>query len=279
MDTKEYIESGILEAYVLGALPAEGEAHVLAAIERNPELELEIENIENTLFQFAVNNEVTPPPHMEAKIWKKITDGQEINNVKEGLPSSDKESINFSVHPVGWWTANLRYAALWIGLGGSILLNAALFFRSGVQRNELSGVVRQIDSIRAANISLVLTVNNYIKSKKMMADNDMQTIVMHTVVKGHPMAATLYVNKYKTEGYVMIDALPVPPDGMQYQLWAMQAGKPVDMGTIDIDIANTSTMQKIEKSAISGEAFAISLEKKGGSIVPTMENIYVMGKS
>ena len=92
------------------------------------------------------------------------------------------------------------------------------------------------------------------------------------------MAATLYWSKNKGEAYVSIDGLPAPPKGMQYQLWVMENGKPVDMGVLPDSMANTPAMQKVSKSVTDGQAFAISLEKAGGSPTPTMQNIYVMGK-
>lgn len=111
-----------------------------------------------------------------------------------------------------------------------------------------------------------------------MAGTDMQTIVMHTMIKGHPMAATLYWNREKGEAYITVDALPPAPKGMQYQLWAMQGGKPVDMGVLPNNMAGTPAMQKIGAPITRSDAFAISLEKEGGSAAPTMENIFVMGK-
>jgi anti-sigma-K factor RskA len=61
---------------------------------------------------------------------------------------------------------------------------------------------------------------------------------------------------------------------MQYQLWAIADGKPVDAGMY--------TEEKDSKIALANitnaQAFAITLEKKGGSPVPTMENMYVMGE-
>jgi anti-sigma-K factor RskA len=66
---------------------------------------------------------------------------------------------------------------------------------------------------------------------------------------------------------------------MQYQLWVIQGGKPVSMGVLPNSMANTPSIQKIGMRIESGEAFAISLEKAGGSPTPTMEQIYVLGKA
>ena len=136
-----------------------------------------------------------------------------------------------------------------------------------------------MDKLQGEQKQLADLVNNSEKNKVMMSDTGMQTIVMHTMQPGHPMAATLYWSKAKGEAYVNVDGLPQPPKGMQYQLWVMQDGKPVDMGVLPNSIANTPAMQKVNMSVTSGQAFAISLEKEGGSPTPTMQNIYVMGKA
>ena len=80
----------------------------------------------------------------------------------------------------------------------------------------------------------------------------------------------------KNTGEVFIDPsnLPDVPKGMQYQLWAIVDGKPVDGGLIKSD--NKSHIQKM-KSFGRAEAFAVTLETEGGNPTPK-GNMYVMGK-
>ena len=111
----------------------------------------------------------------------------------------------------------------------------------------------------------------------MMADTGTQTIVMHTMLPGHAMAATLYWSKSNGNAYVSMDGLPQAPKGMQYQLWVIQGGKPVSMGVLPNDMANTPAMQKVAMQVTDGQAFAISLEKEGGNPTPT--TVYVLGKA
>ena len=72
--------------------------------------------------------------------------------------------------------------------------------------------------------------------------------------------------------------LPETPVGMQYQLWAIIDGKPVDAGMI---LSNSSGdkyhIQKM-KSFGKAEAFAITLETQGGNATPTMDKMYVIAK-
>ena len=279
MNTQEYIESGTLEAFVLGALSSQEEAQVLADIARNPELAREVAAIEDALLKYAVSESLTPPHGLKDKIWDSIQGA--IPGAHDGEVRKEEEKrtatiipLTPSARPTRW-----NYAAVWVALVSSIALNTIFWYQNSRQKQDTTALSAKLDTMAAREKALAQVVDNYTRGKNMMADNAMQTIVMHTVLKGHPMAATLYWSKDKGEAYVMIDALPEPPKGMQYQLWAIQSGKPVDMGVLPNSIASTASIQKVGKPVMSGEAFAISLEKEGGSPSPTPENIYVMGKS
>ncbi len=75
--------------------------------------------------------------------------------------------------------------------------------------------------------------------------------------------------------YVEVMSLPVPPPDKQYQLWALSNGKPIDAGVMDVDPSDKSLHEM--KSMEDAQAFAITLEPKGGSVNPTMDEMYVMG--
>ena len=87
--------------------------------------------------------------------------------------------------------------------------------------------------------------------------------------------ATVYWDTKSKEVYLLVNQLPKPVANKQYQLWAIVDGKPVDVGIFDsvegLSFVKLKTIQK-------AEAFAITLEKKGGSATPDMEAMYVMGK-
>lgn len=72
MDVNEYIESGILELYVLGQLSEEENSQVKAMSEKHEEIRKEIENIENALSGYAsatgINVDPTAKPMLLASI-------------------------------------------------------------------------------------------------------------------------------------------------------------------------------------------------------------------
>jgi len=276
MNTREYIESGILEAYILGTLSVKEAEQVEADIAIYPELAEEKAEIETAMQLFATKLATEPPAGLEEKIWAALQSAGANAGNSGAQQTTTPKVIPFQ--PEYRKSVQWKYAAVWAGLVGSVLLNAFLWTGKEKTKSDLAALSSKMSTLERQQGDLAGILKNYQQNKAMMADTGMQTIVMHTMQPGHPMAATLYWSKSKGEAYVSVDGLPAPPKGMQYQLWVMENGKPVDMGIISNNIANTPEMQRVNKPVTDGQAFAISLEKEGGSPTPTMQNIYVMGK-
>lgn len=273
MNTNDYIESGILEAYALGALPVNEAQQVETDIAMHAELKTELLAIENVMQVFTAKFAKELPAGLDNKIWGAL----QYSSANAGYNQSAPKVIPFTPNyrkPMAW-----QYAAAAVIIIGSLALNVFLLGKDKIRTAEMQALNEKMGQMQSDQMQLASLVNDYEKNKAMMADTTMQTIVMHTMQPGHPMAATIYWSKGRGEAYVNVDGLPAPPKGMQYQLWVLQDGKPVDMGVLPNAIANTPAMQKVSKQVTNGQAFAISLEKEGGSPTPTMQNIYVMGKT
>jgi len=89
------------------------------------------------------------------------------------------------------------------------------------------------------------------------------------VVYWHPKEQHVMVNTTKM-------ALPVNDKAHQYQLWALVNGKPVDLGVFDVN-PDTAHILVNMKEIGTAQAFAVTLEQRGGSPTPTMEQMMVMG--
>lgn len=272
MNTKEYIASGILESYLLGALSQDEMTTVEADIVMYPELQEELRSIEDAMIQFAEANAKVPPAGTKDKIWDAI----------------EKKPAQLTNTPIEHKAKNIplrketrliiRQAAIWVLIISSLFLNVLFWSVTKDKKESIASLSEEVKKMKLQQNELSLLLENYKKQTGMMADTGMQTIVLHTVLKGHPMAATVYWSKDNGSVYVSVDALPMPPKGMQYQLWVMQDGKPVDIGVLPNDMVGKPDMQKIDKAVMNSQAFAISLEKEGGAPQPTAENIYVMGR-
>jgi anti-sigma-K factor RskA len=87
--------------------------------------------------------------------------------------------------------------------------------------------------------------------------------------------ATVYWDTTSKDVYMMINNLPQPASGKQYQLWALINNQPVDLGVFEVRQEKLLVKMKNVQNA---QAFAVTLEPKGGSASPTLEALYVMGK-
>ncbi|RZK28201.1 MAG: anti-sigma factor [Hymenobacter sp.] len=68
---------------------------------------------------------------------------------------------------------------------------------------------------------------------------------------------------------------PLPP-GKQYQLWALDNGKPVDAGVLTAATTAGSGLQQM-KDIASAQTFAMTVEPTGGSAGPTLTTMTVVG--
>ncbi len=111
------------------------------------------------------------------------------------------------------------------------------------------------------------------RKMEMFSNPDMQMVMLKGVEKHADSKAMVFWDKKTKEVYLNAENLPKAPEGMQYQLWAIEDGKPVNAGMYTEEKDTKIALANIPKA----QAFAITLEKQGGSAVPTMENMYVMG--
>lgn len=275
----------MLEAYVLGALSPAERADVEAGIARYPEVAAEVASLEESLLALARRDAEQPPAGLEDRIWAAIqsSDPAAGQSVSSGTDTVDTSSFTPTIIPLSGGAERgrqLRWqqAAVWIALGASLLTNFLLWAdRNRAERGSLV-LQQRIDSLDHRQEQLLASLQGYEKERAILMNPDMKMVVMHSMKPGEPMAGMVFFDKQKGDTYLSLYHMPEPPKGRQYQLWVMQNGQPVDMGVIPADMVGGG-VQKMLKTATGGEAFAISLEKEGGSPVPTMEEIRVMGKT
>ncbi len=261
MNIEEYIASGNLEQYALGLGSASERAEVEAMLALYPQLQSELEEIEASIFQYAQANAVQPSAGLKNKVLEAIK--AEATPVVQLHEAKSKNRVN--------WLAAASIALLLASIAGNFMLynkyqttSAKVF----ALENEKSVLANDLNAERT----------KYDQTNGMLAAISSPTTTM-VEMKGLPIApeskAMIYWNKSTEEVYVSVAALPEAPAGMEYQLWAIVDGAPVDAGMLDLSKADA--MPHKMKNFSSAQAFAVTLEKKGGSPTPTMENMYVMG--
>lgn len=252
IDIKTYIESGILEDYLATNVSDQERREVECLSKIYPEIKAELDLLSEAIERHAFAHRVAAPAALKNKIMAQL-------EFAEDAPSSEETdeipvvALNSSRPSFQWgWVAAASVAAL---IGSAVYFNARLEMLN-------TTVAQQASELQQKN-ELIANVNN--------ADNQFFTL---KGVEKSPSSAVRVVWNVKTkEVRLNVLSLPTPTSDKQYQLWALVGGKPVDLGVFDVNDA----MQKM-KTIPQAEAFAVTLEKRGGSPTPHLEDLFVMGK-
>ncbi|MCX6290522.1 MAG: anti-sigma factor [Bacteroidetes bacterium] len=99
-----------------------------------------------------------------------------------------------------------------------------------------------------------------------LRDENAKVITLTATDSTRRYIARVYWNHYTRETYIDVLSLPSPDSTMQYQLWAFNGNEPVDAGVFRVN--GDEGVQRIKPVAAADE-WAVTLEPKGGSPVPT----------
>ncbi|HMQ69854.1 MAG TPA: anti-sigma factor [Ignavibacteria bacterium] len=268
MDLKEYVSSGILELYASGNLTENESTEVEYNIRTYPEIRSEYEKIQRTIYLTALSNLQTPSSSIKESVINKIrTSG------KTDLPVN--EYINVSEKKVSSSFSYLMAASI-VFLLTSLAVNFYLWNRLGDANNTIA-VLSDQKKIITQEYEAVNNKLNIAKSDiEILHDRNYKAIDLKGMEISPSSNVMAYWNPETKKVFVEVKSLPVPPPDKQYQLWAICQGVPVNLGVMDVDPSDSSLHEM--KDMENPQAFAVTLEPKGGSINPTMDQMYVMGE-
>jgi anti-sigma-K factor RskA len=72
MDTKDYIESGLLELYVYGVLSSKEQAKIAQDVAKDPELQAEVESIKSILLELSKATSSGLKPSIKESVVTKL---------------------------------------------------------------------------------------------------------------------------------------------------------------------------------------------------------------
>ena len=260
METKEYIESGILELYVFGLLNESENEEVTSKAKNDAEINSEIIAIEKAIVALSSS---FSPFHSVAN-FEKIKAKLEIKhaNVIQMEPSSNR------LQYMGWAAAIL------------------LLMGVGYQYNQLNQSSTQIANTQIEKAKLekefnVLKIKNTANATSLAVVRDTKNTVVG--LGGQTVApesfAKVYWNQETAAVYIDASGLPEPPEGMVYQVWALKLSPltPTSIGLLENFTGNEQKLFAVNNTR-GAEGFGITLEPAGGSVSPTMEQLYTLGK-
>jgi len=275
VNIKEYIKSGILEAYWAGELNEAEMLEVDRMTEVHPEVKYELDEIKNSLTEYAraAGNE----PNLD------ILDGAlaEINeNDKERFMSAindeEPEVVIKRVNVVPVWS--IAATILLIVSAGFNYLFFSEFRKAKGQVEELEASIQSLQEDQTVLADLASDQKMELEYANLRIAHFLNKDNVHVRMDGMPLSPQSYANVFwnvkSNAVFISVDNLPEPPHGHQYQLWAIKPGQaPIDAGIFD----HTQLIQELKIIKGNVEAFAVTLEKEGGSPIATVDKTFVKG--
>ena len=271
MNVQEYIQSGVIESYVLGIADTLEAAEVEQLSQQFPEIKQAIDEFEALLEKAAFADAMPVPTSIKANLMSELqNEFVSLEKTKViSLANNNKEMP--TVNGRGW----VRYlaAASVILLVVSSALNIYLYNEYNTVNNNYTALLKENTTITADNKVYQTKMLDLYNGMQIMSDPTMQKIVMAGVAGKENSFATIFWDNKSKDVYLLANKLPQAAKGKQYQLWAIVDGVAVDAGMLE-DCNGLCKLKNIPKA----QAFAITLEKEGGNPTPTMDQMYVLGK-
>ena len=268
MNVQEYIESGIIESYVMGLASEPERAEFEQLCSQYPELVAARRKFEERLEGYASENAVPPPPEVKVKVLEAIGNPSRVENpsIPSKIITMENEKQPARTSPL------LRFVA-----AASVLLLIGVGYLYYQTKQENKDLTDTNDRLRVSLDTTKNVLQRIVDEQKDVVSNPNVTVVNMVGTQVAPKSsANIYWDSTSSNVYLVVKNMPKLPNDQQYQLWALIDNKPKDLGVFD------ATDQKVilkMKNTQKAQAFAITIEQKGGSPSPTLQKMQSIGKT
>jgi anti-sigma-K factor RskA len=264
VNIKEYIASGIVESYVLGLASEEERAEFEEHCRQYPELVAARNAFEEALEKEALAGALTAPPQAKNDFLQFIQE--------TGLPSPVKD-VPLPTNPP---MPKAGTGVKWLAAASVILFIVTSYFayRFYDQNKTLQDTNQQLQAKLKSTDSVL---NKIAQEQRLMSDPNVSVVNMTGTEKAPQSSASIYWDSTSANVWLIVKNMPKLPSDKQYQLWALIDGKPKDLGLFDPP-AEGKVMLKMNNTQ-RADAFAITIENRGNTGGPTLEQLQTIGKT
>lgn len=271
MDIQAYIQSGVIESYVLGMASPQEVAELQQLCAAHPQIKQAVQDFELAIEQQAITAATAPASELKNKIFAAIQ-ADETSSLLSSPTKNIQQPAQAKV--INMSRLRLAAAASVILLIASTAYNVYLYNKYSKANTNYLALLEEKNQLVQQNNNYQVKMNDMASSLETMSHPNMKQVVMEAVPGKTGNLATVYWDMNTKDVYVLQNKLTTAPKDRQYQLWAIVNGKPVDAGVIAKDCNSLCKLKNIQDA----QMFAITLEKEGGSPTPNLPEMYVAGK-
>lgn len=194
------------------------------------------------------------PDEIKKKIFEKLEAGERLRD---------------DVATAGFWH-NIR--PIWLNLG-TVLSAALIIFLviSNVSlRNKLSSQQEALNELLAKS-------GKETEMMQFFTNPKVDIVKLASIMTDTEASGKLMMNPDTHQALLLVSDIPPLTEGKTYQLWIIDNGNPVSMGTFEVDRDGNHMMEiKSMPEPTERSRFAVTLEPEGGMPHPTGD-IYLLG--
>ena len=247
-----FLNSGLLEKYLLGETTSVETEMVESYISKYPEVQNAYSSLQFNLEVVAKSNAVEAPKSI-------------LNNILDELDEKPVVNLNKKAKYKSWYKFSVAASIAALIFAGT----SYLFYNQNQKLSEENQVV----------VDEIFDLRSDIEKNNMMLDNVMRQLLKLNnpetekyIIKGNERAKDLktiaYINPEEKTSMIDIVSLPKLPEEQCYQIWAELQGKMVSLGILD------KADRKLRPIPFTENALAlnITIEPKGGNNNASLEN-------
>lgn len=258
MNVKEYISSGIIESYVLGLASEAERMEFEGNCAQYPEIREARDSFERTLEEQMLADAPVAPKFLKQQIEEKLkSSSSEIN-------TTEVREEKTPVRSIGIWR--------WVAAASLLLLAGSIYWALTTNKKyqDLQAKNRELEDHIQQNTA---QLDSFKQDAEILQQPGMKMAELKGTANASQPMVTVYWDATATKDvYLLINNLPQPASDKQYQLWALLNGEPIDLGMVEV---RQKRLLYRMKNVQNAQAFAITLEPKGGSEKPTMPPVAV----
>ncbi len=260
---------------MLGELSEREREEVLTMAKLHPEIQDELDQIEEAMFNFDNLSGPAPSDEVKNKIFASLEEDFAPQNQERKIspvPVAESQTIIAKLNPWKTYTVAASLVAF-------LAIGAAIFYA-----NKYTTVESQLTALVQQNTQLAEDLQtNQVKMESLdiQMDQLLSGNFERVFMKGEGLPTQedarvdVFWDRNSQEVLLSVNILAALDSESDYQLWAIGADGPVGIGIVNPE--DKLTLQAMQDAG-DAAAFAITIEPKGGSVKPNLEKLVVLGE-
>ncbi|MDX1478748.1 MAG: anti-sigma factor [Saprospiraceae bacterium] len=251
-DIKGFLESSLLEEYLLGLTNAEQSRHVEQMIHDHAEVRAAYDKLQDSIAHLAEGLAMPAPEGLRQRV---------LNEIIAEEPAAQ-------ITPVRRRTNWMAIAASIVAL---VMAGVALMQsnRAGELQREVASLVAQIEDLQTDAQGQAVQFASLQDQIDVINNPETERFVLRGNQQAPGFEAVAYWNAHQRQSYLHVRNLPDLPDRQCYQMWADVDGEMISVGVIpdtDEPLVGITFLE-------NAESLNVTIEPEGGSDHPNVQRL------